>query len=275
MAHRASAAEREFALPPFGEHVVTTTHPLQLLVRKLQTHSPLSDADRAAILGLHYTLKTYEPQGYIVREGDSPIVTGVLVSGFAFRQKLTGDGSRQIVAIHVPGDPLDFQNLYLDESDHNVQALTRSEIAVISRADVQELALERPGIGRAISVLGLIESSIFREWILNVGRRAAPARIAHVLCELAMRLEAQGLADRYGYQLPMTQEQLADVVGLTPVHVNRTLKALEAHGLIKRDKRRVSFPDWQALRDVGDFNSRYLHLTDQEAPRYNSGTNLG
>ena len=92
----------------------------------------------------------------------------------------------------------------------------------------------------------------------------APARVAHVLCELGVRLEAQGLADDHGYQLPMTQEQLADVVGLTPVHVNRTLKALEAQGLIKRNRREVSFPDWQALRDVGDFNQRYLHLEVQQ-----------
>ena len=106
---------------------------------------------------------------------------------------------------------------------------------------------------------------MFREWILNVGRRSALARVAHVLCELAVRLEAQGLADHYGYELPMTQEQLADVIGMTPVHVNRTLKALEADGLIKRNKRRISFPTWQALRDVGDFNQRYLHLELQRA----------
>lgn len=241
--------------------------PLGLLVRKLATHAPLDEDDRQALLAVPYTLRTIEPQGYIVREGDKPVLTGVLVSGFAYRQKLTGDGSRQIVALQVPGDPLDFQNLYLDESDHNVQALTRAEVAIINRVEFQELARARPSIGRAISVLTLVEASMFREWILNVGRRAAPARVAHVLCELAVRLEGQNLADRYGYQLPMTQEQLADVVGLTPVHVNRTLKALETAGLIKRDKRRVSFPDWQGLRDVGDFNQRYLHIDVQEAAR--------
>jgi CRP-like cAMP-binding protein len=239
-------------------------HPLSLLVRKLGTHAPLDEADRQAILALPYTLKQIEPQGYIVREGDMPSGMGVLYSGFAFRQKLTGDGSRQIVALHIPGDPIDLQNLYLDESDHNVQALTRAEVAFVQRPDVNDIAIARPAVGRALFIAALVEASIFREWILNVGRRAAQARVAHVLCELAVRLEAQGLADRYGYQLPMTQEQLADVVGLTPVHVNRTLKTLEGNGLIKRDRRQVSFPDWQALRDVGDFNQRYLHLEVQE-----------
>ena len=96
--------------------------------------------------------------------------------------------------------------------------------------------------------------------VLNVGRRPAKSRLAHVLCELAVRLDAVGLAAHYGYQLPMTQEELADALGLTPVHVNRTIKSLEADKLIARDRRRLFFPEWKRLRDVGDFNARYLHL---------------
>ena len=242
-------------------------NPLELLLRKLSTHSSLDDEDKKAILDLPWTIRTVLPQGYIVREGDMHIVCGVLLEGFAFRQKLTGDGARQIVSVHVPGDPLDFQNFYLDESDHSVQALTRAEVAFVDRNDLRELARARPAVSQAIFVITLVDASIFREWILNVGRRAAPARVAHVLCELAIRLDAQGLAEEYGYQLPMTQEQLADVVGLTPVHVNRTLKSLEAQGLLERDRRKVSFPDWQGLRDVGDFNERYLHLEVQQNGR--------
>jgi CRP-like cAMP-binding protein len=111
----------------------------------------------------------------------------------------------------------------------------------------------------------LVDASIFREWILNVGRRDARTRLAHVLCEFSIRLEAQGLADENGYELPMTQEQLADVLGLTPVHVNRTIMALEAEGFIARDKRRLRFPDWRKMRDVADFNQRYLHLEPQQS----------
>ena len=245
--------------------MLTTPNPLQLLLRKFETHVALDDEDRQAVLALRYTMRTIEANGYIVREGDFPNICCVLVSGFAVRKKLTGDGARQIVSLHIAGEPLDFQNLYLDESDHTVRALTRSEVAFIERSDVQELARARPAVARAILVVTLVEASIFREWIVNVGRRSAPARVAHFLCELAVRLESQSLANQYGYQLPMTQEQLADVVGLTPVHVNRTLKALEANGLIERDKRKISFPDWQALRDVGDFNARYLHLAVQRS----------
>jgi len=220
---------------------------------------------RDAVLSLPYTLRTLEAATYTVREADVPEHCAVLVSGFAYRQKLAGDGSRQIVALHIPGDALDFQNLFLDVSDHSVQMLTRAEVAFLTMRDLQLLARERPAVAHAILVKILVEASIFREWVLNVGRRDSRTRIVHLLCELGVRLDAEGLADDYGYELPMTQEQLADAVGLTPVHVNRTLKALEAEGLIVRSKRSISFPDWKRLRNVGDFNQRYLHLEPQRA----------
>lgn len=240
-------------------------HPLQLLVRRLEQHAALGPSDREAILALPHTLRTLDPSSYMIREGDRPVQCAVLVSGFAYRQKLTGDGQRQIVALHIPGEPLDFQNLFLDESDHSVQTLTRAELAFIQRSDIQKLARAVPAVGHAILVMILVEASVFREWVLNVGRRDARTRMAHVLCEFAIRLDAQGLSEDHGYELPMTQEQFADAVGLTAVHVNRTLKTLEAEGLIVRNRRHVSFPDWERLREVGDFNQRYLHLQPQRA----------
>ncbi len=240
-------------------------HPLELLVRNLELRSPLPSEDREAVLSLPYALRTLEAATYTVREADAPEHCAVLVSGFAYRQKLTGDGSRQIVALHIPGDALDFQNLFLDVSDHSLQMLTRAEVALIAISDLQVLTRQRPAVGHAILVKILVEASIFREWVLNVGRRDSRMRLAHLLCELGVRLDAEGLAEDYGYELPMTQEQLADALGLTPVHVNRTLKALEAEGLIVRSKRSISFPDWKRLRLVGDFNQRYLHLEPQRS----------
>ena len=245
----------------------TPRHPLELLLRNLEMRAPLPKADRQAILDLPYTLKTLEAATYTIREADPPEFCAVLVSGFAFRQKLTGEGARQIIALQIPGDALDFQNLFLDVSDHNVQMLSRGEVAFINRADLQALARTRPAIGQAILVKILVEAAIFREWVLNVGRRESRSRLAHLLCEMAMRLEALGLTEEYGYELPMTQEQLADALGLTPVHVNRTLKALEAEGLLIRNKRNIAFPDWERMRGVGDFNQRYLHLEPQESVR--------
>jgi CRP-like cAMP-binding protein len=240
-------------------------HPLELLVRNLELRSPLPAEDREAVLNLPHTVRTLEAATYTVREADAPVHCAILISGFAYRQKLTGDGSRQIVALHIPGDALDFQNLFLDVSDHSLQMLTRSEVAFVAMRELQVLARERPAVGHAILVKILVEASVFREWVLNVGRRDSMTRVAHLLCELGVRLDAEGLAEDYGYELPMTQEQLADAVGLTPVHVNRTLKALETGGLIVRSKRSISFPDWKRLRAVGDFNQRYLHLEPQRS----------
>ncbi len=240
-------------------------NPLARLLEVLELRSPLSEEDRKAILALPYTLKSLAPGSYAVREGEVPSGCGVLVSGFAYRQKLTGDGGRQILSIHIPGEALDFQNIFLDVADHSVQMLTRGHVALVPRADIQRVARSSASIGHAILISILVEASIFREWILNVGRRDAKSRLAHVLCELAVRLDSHGLADDMGYHLPMTQAELADALGLTPVHLNRVIRSLEVDGLIHRSKRDVSFPNWERMRDIADFNDRYLHLPKQES----------
>ena len=238
---------------------------LELLARKLNLHHRLSDKDVAAIVGLPHRIRKLEAQSYTLREGDRPERCAVLVSGFAIRHKLTGEGSRQILSINIPGEPLDFQNTFLDESDHNVQMLTRGVVAEIPREAIEGLVATHAEIARAILVNALAEASIFREWTLNVGRRDARSRIAHLLCEFAFRLSAQKLNRNEVYELPMTQEQLADATGLTAVHVNRVLQGLQRDGLIERDRRMIRFPSWLRMQDVADFNSRYLHMRDLAA----------
>lgn len=214
------------------------------------------------MLALPYKLRWLEAQSYTLREGDKPDRCAILVSGYAFRHKLTGDGNRQILSLHIPGDALDFQNMFLNESDHNVQMLTRGQVAEVPRGPLENLVLNYPAVGRAILIHTLVEASIFREWVVNIGRRDARSRIAHLLCEFAYRLSTHDLTPSGVYELPITQEQLADATGLTAVHVNRVLKSLQAEGLIDRNRRIVSFPNWQALRDVADFNPRYLHAPE-------------
>jgi CRP-like cAMP-binding protein len=244
-------------------------NPLRLLVRKLEAHYPLTEHDHAAILDLPYTLRRLEAQSYTMREGDRPERCAVLLSGYAFRHKLTGEGARQILAIHIPGDALDFQNLFLQESDHNVQMLTRGLVAEVPSSAIEALALNNHDVGRAILVSTLVEASIFREWALNIGRRDARSRVAHLLCEFAYRLTTLGLKPTGTYELPMTQEQLADATGLTSVHVNRVLQALQRDGLLDRDRRMVRFPSWERMRDVADFNPRYLHTRETHAQGHN------
>jgi CRP-like cAMP-binding protein len=230
------------------------------VVRRLKTRAPLTQADADAVRNVPFVRRTLEPAAYIVREGEPPTHCALLLSGFAYRHKVTGEGQRQILSIHMPGEFLDLQNSFLDVADHNVQALTRSEIAAVPVAAMSRLAEQHPLVGRALWIDTLIDSAIFREWIVNVGRRDATSRIAHLLCEFALRLEAADLARDYRYELPMTQEQLADATGLTAVHVNRVLKDLQRRTLIARERRAVEIVDWERLRAVGDFNARYLHF---------------
>jgi CRP-like cAMP-binding protein len=164
---------------------VLDSSPLELLYRQLSLHQQLDSDDRKLILDLPYKLRTLEAQSYMVREGDRPERCAVLISGYAFRHKLTGEGARQIMSINIPRDALDFQNLFLAESDHNVQALTRVQIAEVSQPHMEALALGHSRVARAILISNLVEASIFREWTLNIGRRDSRSRIAHLLCEFA------------------------------------------------------------------------------------------
>lgn len=233
---------------------------LDRMVRKFERRAALDQSDREALLGLPFYVKTVEAGRYLTREGVEPSESSLLISGFAARHKETADGGRQILSVHIPGDFFDLEGSLLTVADHSVQALTRSEIATVSSSSILALIDSHPRVGRAMWIDTLIDASIYREWIMNVGRRPARERIGHILCEFARRLEIAGLGKLTGYRLPMTQEQLADAAGLTAVHVNRTLKSLGDDGLIVRHKRFIEIPDWKKLRDASGFNELYLHL---------------
>lgn len=237
---------------------------MEQVAASLGRRGALDESDRAALLSLRHATRTLQPQSYLIREGEISLRwCSYIVSGLAFRHKLTADGRRQIVGIRVPGDLLDLQHLFLDMADHNIQALTTLEVIDINRKDLQELVLARPAIARAMWVETLIEASIVREWVLNVGRRDGHGRIAHLLCEFAVRMQEIGSDRHLGYHLPITQEQLGDAVGLTSVHVNRMMKLLVSEGVIAFDRRNIKILNWERLRVAGDFSSLYLHV-DQE-----------
>jgi CRP-like cAMP-binding protein len=230
------------------------------MVRKLGQWHPLSAEEEAAVLALPYTRRKLSAHDHIVWEGDRPQHTCLLLSGFAFRHKVAGNGGRQILSIHMKGDLVDLQNSMLGVADHNVQMLNAGEVALIPFEAIRDIAMRLPSVGMAMWYETLVEGSIFREWILNIGRRDAHARIGHLLCEFAVRLEVAELGNQAEYELPITQEQLADAVSLTAVHVNRTLKSLEKDGYISRTKRRITISDWQKLARVADFQPQYLHI---------------
>lgn len=229
------------------------------LFKRWDRHSAISRDDKEALLALPWTHKLFARDAYLMREGEPTGVCTVLVSGYAFRQKLVDSGARQIISFHIPGEVLDIQNCIFNVADHNLQALTRISVAVVQKGPLLQLLANRPGVRKALWLDSLRDSSIFREWVVNVGRRHARARIAHLLCEFAARLKDAGQANGESYDFPLTQEQIADATGLTAVHTNRTLQSLRKDGLISLSSSRLGILDWDKLSEVGDFNERYLH----------------
>src|SRR3954466_6990332 len=166
----------------------------------------------------------------------------------------------------MKGELVDLQNSLLGTADHNVQMLTPGEVALIPVEAIRDLAFRHPDVGMAMWYETLVEGSIFREWVLNIGRRDARTRIAHMLCEFALLLERAELGEHNIYELPITQEQLADAVALTSVHVNRTLMKLEQDGLITRNRRMITVGDWKTMMKEADFEPRYLHIGEHAGP---------
>jgi CRP-like cAMP-binding protein len=249
----------------FSNSYETNGSALEPMVRKLEYRGEFTAGDRAAILALPHHVKSMENNHYVVREGDIATHSCLMLSGFSVRHKIVSGGARQILAIHMKGEMVDLQNSLLGKADHSVQMLTRGEVALIPREAIVRLAFDRPAVGKAMWIDTLVEGSISREWIANVGRRNAYTRIAHLRCEFGLRVEHAGLQGSSTYDMPMTQEQLADATGLTAVHVNRTIKALEAEGLISRNTpRAVTIGDWKKLADAGDFDSGYLHMKQDD-----------
>ncbi|MBB3956637.1 Crp/Fnr family transcriptional regulator [Novosphingobium sediminicola] len=221
---------------------------------------PLEREDQEAFLDLPFRLREAVAGQVIVEEGEHSHSCIGLLSGFTYRHRTLRNGARQIISVHVPGDFPDLQSGLLGVAIHTLQMLTPGRLALFQADELQRLVSERPAIRNALWRETLIDTSISGEWVANVGRRDARGRIAHLLCEFAMRLRAAGLLEGDSYELPMTQEQMADATGLTPVHVNRTLQEMRRAGLIHTERRKVSVADWARLAALGDFDPQYLHL---------------
>lgn len=235
--------------------------PFAPLIAKLQRIARLDDDDVRAIRAWPIRIQNVRGNGYLLRDGQMVRDCSLVLEGHAFRSKLTGVGQRQILSFHRRGDIVDLHHLELRAADHNVQALNEARIAWIPIDAIRATIDARPGIARALWRDTLIDGSIQREWILNVGRRDARTRIAHLLCELIYRREGPPPnEERRRFELPMSQEQIADATALTPVHVNRMLQHLEAEQLIARERRMFVVQDWDALCRVADFDPAYLHL---------------
>jgi CRP-like cAMP-binding protein len=184
----------------------------------------------------------------------------VLVEGMACRYKLLHDGSRQIVSIHMAGDIMDLHSAVLKVADHGIGALGHARVAYLPHEAVAAAVERHCGIARAFWRETLVDGSIYREWLLNVGRRDAYARLAHLFCEMMLRADAIGLSRGERFPFPLSQAELADATGLTAVHVNRTIQRLRADGLISTRHADITVEDWNGLAEAGSFDPAYLHL---------------
>jgi CRP-like cAMP-binding protein len=187
------------------------------------------------------------------------------VDGFAYRYNLTDEGKRQILSFHISGDIPDLQSLHLEVMDHSLATLGPSRLAFIRHADLLSLMHSHPRLGHLLWRDTLIDAAVFRQWMVGLGRRDAHGRIAHLLCELLVRLRAVELVEDHAFELPVTQAELSDALGITTVHVNRVLQDLRGENLITLRGGSLKVLDWEGLQRAGEFDPTYLHLAKKEA----------
>jgi CRP-like cAMP-binding protein len=230
------------------------------LLRKLESTTPLTPDERSAVLQLPLTVKVVPANSDIVREGDRPNECCLVLEGFVCRYKLLHDGRRQILSFHIAGDIPDVQNLHLEIMDHSLSALVRSTVGLIPHQALDRLHDTHPRLAKVFWRDTLIDAAIFREWMASIGRRTAIERAARMLCEVLVRMRAVGLATDHHCELPLTQTELADALGISTVHVNRVLQELRANGLIVLSGGSLTIQDWTGLKEVAGFDPTYLHL---------------
>jgi CRP-like cAMP-binding protein len=236
-------------------------------VTKLEAMAPLGEEDRVALADLCDSSRDMTARRNVIREGERPEHVHLVVEGWAARYKLLPDGSRQITAFLLPGDFCDLHVTMLGEMDHSIITLTRAKIAYIARPKMDSLIV-RPGLVRAFWWTTLVDEAVLRAWIVNIGRRDAFAAIGHLMCELYVRMKNIGLTHGHSFELPLTQEELADALGLTSVHVNRVLQRMRADELISLKAGILTIHDFGRLEEASGFNSNYLHL-DRRRPEAN------
>jgi CRP-like cAMP-binding protein len=229
------------------------------LVRRLQTSSGISEEDLREVHELPITVREYPAERAVVRDGERATECCLIAEGFCVRSKTISDGRRQILSIHIPGEIPDLMSLFLHVMDHDLSTLTPCTLGFIKHETLQKLHRRRPNVAEMFWRDTLIDSAMFREWIVNVGQRPAPARLAHVMIELRERLKVIGRADGNRFDMPLTQEQIGEALGITAVHANRVIKQLRQDGIVDLHRGRVTVLDEGKFQELADFDNRYLH----------------
>jgi CRP-like cAMP-binding protein len=231
---------------------------LQPFVDRLTSRSVLTEQEKQAILDLPCRAEQVQANRDFVRLGERHDSSCVIVAGLVGRFDQTADGARQITAIHIPGDMPDLASVVQPQATSALQALSVATILRIPHSSIRQAAARHHALAEALWRDCMVDSAILSQWVVNVGRRDARARIGHLLCEMATRLAAPTEAGTFSFPFPVSQTQLADATGLTVVHVNRVLRALRESGLVHVRAGEAKVLDWDALVAVGDFDPAYL-----------------
>ena len=238
---------------------------LNPLVRKLESIvDDLTAHERDGLRGIPMMVRDVYADQDIVRDGDRPSQCCLVLEGTAFRYKLAGEDRRQILAFHLPGEIPDLQSLHLETMDHSLAALTPAKLGFIQHRVMHKFMADFPRLAGVFWRETLIDAAIFREWMVGMGRRKAPSRIAHLFCEMYVRLDGIGFAKEGTVPLRITQDEIGDALGLSAVHTNRALQYLRSEGYITHDGRKLTIHDWAGLSKAGEFDPTYLHQTRGE-----------
>lgn len=230
-----------------------------VLIRKLERYAPLSEDCRQALRILPWRIQEYARGGVIVHQGEICEESALVVTGSTLRYKMLPDGLRQIVGLQVPGDFTDLHSFVLKPIDHAIAAAVPSRIARLAHTAIAQLIKTHPDIVRWLMWDMALDAAIGREWMAALGRRTAYQQLAHLFCELYLRLNWAGQVRDHGFELALNQAELGDACGLSTVHVNRSLQALRRDNLIVLENHHLTIPDLTALSAAAAFDPSYLH----------------
>src|SRR3954449_507073 len=235
-----------------------TGRPYSRLLSRVERLNTLSPADSQRIAELPLKVVNYSADREIVSYGYSTSRCTLVLDGFLYSHKPVAGSRRQITSFFIPGDVVDLPTLYLPKIDHSISTLGPAVLAFLPHTALKEVLDVSPALAQAFWRETLMQAAIFQEWVVNLGRRDALARLAHILCELTVRLQAMGLARDLSFAIPWTQTDAADACGISSVHANRVIQELRHLGLLEWDSKRVKIHDWDALVKLGDFNDDCL-----------------
>jgi CRP-like cAMP-binding protein len=233
---------------------------IDAFLAKLRARDDISAAEEAAIRGAVADVQTVPDRQVLIRRKEELTVSTLLLEGWMARARDLRAGHRQITELHIAGDFVDLHSFTLKQLDHEVITLSPCRIALVPHENLRKITEEHPHLTRVLWLMTNIDAAIHREWAVSVGRRSAMSRVAHLLCELLVRLQVTGRASDASYEFPLSQAELSECLGLTPVHTNRTLQELRRRGLIELVPGRLTILDLEVLKRIGEFDPMYLYL---------------